>query len=227
MAAEAELTEATTQRVTQNSHILASLRQALFWISLPSGILSFVLPVYGSEIGAGALQIGLFFSIFFLMTVLLRPLVGAGLDRFGRRPFFIAGLLGYALSMFAFAYSSEDAVTTFYSQCYALVRFLCESDYENSLESFCHMLTDGLTGNWPIEPENKIIAADRRILLTSRWNKAVSSQMFKHYIDTDLEKTEKCYLEFCIKITDKIRLNQTPANQFVDNKTPKNTDATQ
>jgi MFS family permease len=66
-------------------------------------MLGFILPVYGREIGANAVQIGLFFSVFSLMMVLLRPLVGAGLDRYGRRPFALAGLAGYAVSMFTFA----------------------------------------------------------------------------------------------------------------------------
>jgi len=86
---------------------LATLRQAILMISLPFGILNFVLPVYGKEIGAGALQIGLFFSAFSLMTVLLRPIIGANLDRYGRRPFFLAGLAGYAVTMFAFALSDQ------------------------------------------------------------------------------------------------------------------------
>lgn len=86
---------------------LKTLHRAIFLISLPFGILSFVLPIYGKEIGANAVQIGLFFSVFSLMTVLLRPIVGAALDRYGRRPFFIAGLAGYAATMFAFAFSDR------------------------------------------------------------------------------------------------------------------------
>jgi DHA1 family multidrug resistance protein-like MFS transporter len=77
--------------------------QAILLVSLPLGMLGFILPVYGREIGANAVQIGLFFSIFSLTMVLLRPLVGAGLDRYGRRPFVLAGLAGYAVSMFTFA----------------------------------------------------------------------------------------------------------------------------
>ena len=80
-----------------------ALRQAIFLASLPLGMLGFILPVYGREIGANAVQIGLFFSVFSLTMVLLRPLVGAGLDRYGRRPFALAGLAGYAVSMFTFA----------------------------------------------------------------------------------------------------------------------------
>jgi MFS family permease len=84
---------------------LRTLARAILLVSLPFGILSFVLPIYGQEIGADAVQIGLFFSVFSLMTVLLRPVVGAELDRLGRRPFFIAGLLGYSATMLTFALS--------------------------------------------------------------------------------------------------------------------------
>jgi MFS family permease len=92
----------TNQSVTQTD-LPRALRQAIFLVSLPLGMLGFILPVYGREIGANAVQIGLFFSVFSLMMVLLRPLVGAGLDRYGRRPFALAGLAGYAVSMFTFA----------------------------------------------------------------------------------------------------------------------------
>jgi DHA1 family multidrug resistance protein-like MFS transporter len=86
---------------------LSVLRWAIFLVSLPFGILSFVLPILGSEIGADAVEIGLFFSAFSLATVLLRPLVGAGLDRYGRRPFFVSGLLGYGVTMLAFAFATD------------------------------------------------------------------------------------------------------------------------
>jgi MFS family permease len=85
------------------SRVAAVLQRSIFLISLPFGILDFVLPIYGKRIGADALQIGLFFSAFSLMVVVLRPLVGTALDHYGRRPFFLAGLLGYALTMTTFA----------------------------------------------------------------------------------------------------------------------------
>ena len=86
---------------------LGTLKRSIWLVSLPFGILSFVLPIYGKEIGADAVQIGVFFSVFSLMTVLLRPLIGAGLDRFGRRRFYLAGLAGYALTMVVFAFSAQ------------------------------------------------------------------------------------------------------------------------
>ncbi len=90
----------------ETSRPLATLHQTLLLVSLPFGILNFMLPIYGKQTGASAAEIGLSFSVFSLMTVLMRPLVGSGLDRFGRRGFFIAGLAGYGLSMVAFAYSA-------------------------------------------------------------------------------------------------------------------------
>jgi len=74
---------------------------------MPFFILGLLLPVYGKQIGASVVEIGLFFSAFSLVTVLLRPLVGWALDRFGRRRFFLAGLGGYAVAMFGFAFISE------------------------------------------------------------------------------------------------------------------------
>lgn len=84
---------------------LTALQRTLFLISLPLGLLGFVLPIYGHEIGASAIQIGLFLSAFSLARVVIRPLVGLGVYRYGRKPFLLGGLLGYALSMFAFAFS--------------------------------------------------------------------------------------------------------------------------
>lgn len=87
--------------------IIRPLRWTLLLVSLPFGILNFVLPIYGKQVGASALEIGVLFSSFSLMTVLLRPLIGAGLDRFGRRWFFVAGVAGYGLTMIAFAYAAS------------------------------------------------------------------------------------------------------------------------
>jgi MFS family permease len=84
-----------------------TLHWTLLLVSLPFGILNFLLPIYGKQIGASALEIGLLFSAFSLMMVLLRPLVGAGLDRYGRRWFFIAGAGTYGLAMLSFAYATQ------------------------------------------------------------------------------------------------------------------------
>src|SRR5512142_1167758 len=97
----------STENSTRTAGHLATLNWTLLLVSLPFGILNFVLPIYGKQIGASAVEIGLLFSVFSLMTVLLRPLIGAGLDRYGRRWFFIAGLAAYGLAMLGFAFSAQ------------------------------------------------------------------------------------------------------------------------
>jgi MFS transporter, DHA1 family, multidrug resistance protein len=82
---------------------LEVLRWPILLGSLAFAFLSWSLPIAGRAMGASALEIGGFFSAFALVMALLRPAVGWGLDRFGRRPFFIAALVCYTLAMLTFA----------------------------------------------------------------------------------------------------------------------------
>ena len=82
---------------------LASLQRPILLGSLAFGILGFVLPIYSKQLGASALEIGGLFSVFSIMTVLFRPVVGWALDHFGRRRFFVAAWMGYAAAMALFA----------------------------------------------------------------------------------------------------------------------------
>lgn len=86
---------------------IKNIENVFFFLSLPFFIMSLLLPIYGKELGANALEIGVIFSAFSVMTILMRPLVGWALDRFGRRLFYVIGMLGYALTMVAFAYSDQ------------------------------------------------------------------------------------------------------------------------
>ena len=86
---------------------LRYLWQAMFWVSFPFGILSFVLPIYGREIGATALDVGVFFSALSIVPVIVRPFLGRALDRWGRRPFLLLGLLGYAAAMLIFIIADQ------------------------------------------------------------------------------------------------------------------------
>lgn len=77
----------------------------VFLIALPFGVLAVYLPLYGRELGASAFQVGALFTAFSLTGVLARPLAGLAADRFGRRPFVLAGAAAYALSAGLFALS--------------------------------------------------------------------------------------------------------------------------
>lgn len=60
------------------------------------------LPLFIKEIGGNETEVGLAMGVFMLCSVILRPIVGGLLDRFGRRPFIISGLLLFILSMYLY-----------------------------------------------------------------------------------------------------------------------------
>lgn len=77
------------------SHDLKQLRRSLFLIYMPMVFILFGLPLRAEDLGASGVEIGVLFSIFTSALLILRPLVGIGLDRIGRRAFFIAAMIFY------------------------------------------------------------------------------------------------------------------------------------
>ena len=106
----------------------------------------------------------------------------------------------------AIAAESDEKVVAFYSQSYALVRFLREEDYGKHLAKYHKLMNDGLQGRWPLGPTAQKIATDRNIPLTVQWNRAVGTGLFDHYIDKDIDKIEQEYLNYCRKIVYHIKL---------------------
>ncbi len=83
------------------------LHKPLLLVSSPLIFLSFALPIYAKALGASALAIGGLFTVFHVSLLVLRPLVGAGLDRFGRRIFLLAALTVYGFASLIFAFSVQ------------------------------------------------------------------------------------------------------------------------
>jgi DHA1 family multidrug resistance protein-like MFS transporter len=100
---------AVATEAQQSASILRKLRLGVFLASLPIGMLLFGLPLIARELGASALAIGGLLAVYALIIVVVQPVVGYGLDRFGRRPFLIVGLLGYAVSNAIFGLASDIA----------------------------------------------------------------------------------------------------------------------
>jgi DHA1 family multidrug resistance protein-like MFS transporter len=90
-----------------NGNLIRTIHYPILLGSLAFAFLEFFLPIYGKEMGASAVQIGGLFSIWAIAVALLRPLVGIGLDRFGRKPFFVAAILCFAGAMLVFAFSAD------------------------------------------------------------------------------------------------------------------------
>jgi hypothetical protein len=94
-----------------------------------------------------------------------------------------------------------EAVSAFYSQSYALVRFLRESDHGNRRSIYTQLLADGFLGKWPLDDVSREIAIDRNLPRTILWNHIVGTQLFLQYINEDFDHIEQEYLEFCRQIT--------------------------
>jgi len=71
-----------------------------------------LLPIYGIDICASALEIGGFFSAFSRVPAINRPFLGKALDRWGRRPFMIIGLIGFLLAIVIYSVVSTVTMLT-------------------------------------------------------------------------------------------------------------------
>lgn len=91
---------------------LRVLRRGLFYAAFPLFFLNFVITVQARDLGASAVEIGGLFTLFTISILLLRPFVGIGLDRYGRRPFVLAALAFYAVAYGLFA--QADGIIAMY-----------------------------------------------------------------------------------------------------------------
>lgn len=82
--------------------VFATLFFSIFTSITGVGIVVPLLPVYAHDLGAGGLYIGLIFGAFALSRTFFLPYFGRRSDRVGRKPYIVAGLLGYALVSVAF-----------------------------------------------------------------------------------------------------------------------------
>ncbi len=67
-----------------------------FYLLLPT------LPLYIKHLGGSETQVGLAAGAFTLTAVVFRPMVGGLVDRYGRRAFYIWGLIFFVLSMYLY-----------------------------------------------------------------------------------------------------------------------------
>lgn len=77
----------------KKSDIRNSLKTSVLLGSFAFGIMSFILPVYTKRIGGNALTIGGLFSVFSVVTLILRPLIGKGTRHLWKKEVFCFGIL--------------------------------------------------------------------------------------------------------------------------------------
>ena len=105
------------------------------------------------------------------------------------------------------ATDQTKAVMAYYSQSYALVRFLQEANYGRWRGMYRRLLLDGLTGHWKLDEANQRIALDRNLPKTVLWNRIVGRGLFEDYVSDDFDLIEKEYLAFCRKIIYPLAVN--------------------
>lgn len=80
-----------------------ALRWSVVFCSLPFFTLSFLLPIYARQLGASAASIGELYAIVAVVMIVTRPIIGWAMDRFGRKQFFVSGVMCYVVAMGLFA----------------------------------------------------------------------------------------------------------------------------
>jgi MFS transporter, DHA1 family, multidrug resistance protein len=80
------------------SRAFISLYIAVFVATLGISMVGPLLPVYAEDLGATGIWLGVAFSAFAVVQTIFGPFAGRLSDRYGRKPFIIAGLLVYMIA---------------------------------------------------------------------------------------------------------------------------------
>jgi multidrug resistance protein len=70
----------------------------LFMVTVGFGIILPIMPFFAQNLGATATDLGIIFALFALMQFLSAPYWGKMSDKYGRRPIFLVGLIGFGAS---------------------------------------------------------------------------------------------------------------------------------
>jgi MFS family permease len=86
----------------------------VLWLSAFAFFLSFLLllsalPIYARRLGASDAAVGVIMASFAITSLLLRPVTGWAADRYGRRPFMLAGALVFTVASLAYGWSAGAA----------------------------------------------------------------------------------------------------------------------
>ena len=87
--------------------IFGTLFVAVFTTTTGAGLVAPLLPIYASELGAGALQIGMIFGAFSLSRSVFVPYFGKLSDVKGKKPFLSLGLFIYFVLSILYVFSNE------------------------------------------------------------------------------------------------------------------------
>lgn len=88
------------ERLWTKSFILLAIGNLFLFVSFY--MLYPTMPLFIQQMGGNESQVGLAMGAFMLSAVAFRPLVGGLLDRYGRRPFIVGGLILFTVAMYIY-----------------------------------------------------------------------------------------------------------------------------
>ena len=95
---------------TANRKNLFILSFTLLVVMLGYGMVMPIMPFYIEHFGAGGRELGWLMSTYSLMQLICAPVWGILSDRYGRKPIFAIGVLGYAVTLFMFGLAQSFAM---------------------------------------------------------------------------------------------------------------------
>lgn len=76
---------------------MRELKRSIYFISFPMSFIGFILPIYASSLWANVMEIGYMYSIFSIVSIIIRPMVGNLIDKRGRRIGIVIGIIFYTI----------------------------------------------------------------------------------------------------------------------------------
>lgn len=86
---------------------MSGLKKVVFFISFPFSFIAFIFPIYASNLGASVIEIGYLYTIFSIITILIRPIVGNLIDNKGRKKGIVIGVALYVIVNILFALAND------------------------------------------------------------------------------------------------------------------------
>lgn len=86
---------------------MKELNKTIYFISFPLYFVGFIFPIYASSLGANTMEIAYLYSIFSIISIIIRPMVGKLIDKSGRKIGIIIGTILYTVVNLFFILSKD------------------------------------------------------------------------------------------------------------------------
>lgn len=86
---------------------MQGIKKAVFYISFPLSFIAFIFPIYASSLDISVVEIGFLYTIFSVVAILIRPVVGNLIDKKGRKKGILIGVVIYTIVNFLYSIARD------------------------------------------------------------------------------------------------------------------------